>query len=454
MLRSSILICGVLAVGAAGMSAARANVVLEWNEIMVATTAAQNPFAQGRSAAITQLAVFEAVNAVTGEYEPYLGTVESPSGASAEAAAIAAAHGVLVHYFPGNAAALDLHRAQSLGALPDGAATDSGVAVGAAAAAAMIAARANDGAAPPLFHTPGAAVAGEWQATAGCPPAGGILAHWQNVAPFGVETADQLRAAPPPDLGSHEYAKSFNEVQRVGSATSVARPQHRADVARFYNSVLAVGVWNPVARVLAATHPSTLTADARMLALMNMAISDALVTVMETKYHYRFWRPETAVPAGGDDGNPKTAADPSFVPLLATPCFPSYPSAHASASYAARAVLERLYGGRPISIELSTPLLPDITLHYARLAQITNDIDDARVYGGIHFRFDQTAGAVQGGRIGDYVVANNLRSAHEPRGRAQCAPDESFKTCLLRATRLHRLRGAIEGRERRRSSWH
>jgi hypothetical protein len=430
--------------------AALANPVLDWNETMVATVAPQNPFAQGRFAAITAVAVFEAVNAITGEYEPYLGTIDAPPGASPEAAAIAAAHRVLVNYFPASAAALDAERAASLAAVLDGPAKDDGVAVGEAAAAALIAARAADGAAPPQFHVPGSAVPGEWQATVGCPPAGGVLAHWQNVMPFGVETADQLRSAPPPALFSHEYAASYNEVRRVGSASSVARPQHRADVARFYNVVLAVGVWNPIARELAATHRGSLTADARALALMNMAISDALVTVMETKYHYRFWRPETAIPAGDGDGNPRTSADSGFVPFIATPCFPSYPSAHASASYAARTVLEKIYGHRSLSVTLSTPSLPDVALHYVRLEQVTDDIDDARVYGGIHFRFDQEAGAVQGQRLGRYVVAHNLRSVDDDESRhAACEPGESFKTCLLRALRYHRLWRAFERRRSR-----
>jgi hypothetical protein len=425
--------------------AAPANPVLDWNETMVATVATQNPFAQGRFAAITELAVFEAVNAITGEYEPYLGTIQAPPGASAEAAAIAAAHRVLVNYFPANAAALDAQRATSLAALLDGPAKDDGIAVGEAAAAALISARTGDGSAPPQFHVPGAPVPGEWQATVGCPPAGGILAHWQNVRPFGVETADQLRSAPPPALASDEYAASYNEVRRVGSASSFERPQRGTDVARFYNAVLAVGVWNPVARELAATHRGSLTADARALALLNMAINDALVTVMETKYHYRFWRPETAIPAGDDDGNPRTSADATYVPFIATPCFPSYPSAHASASYAARTVLEKVYGPRPLSVTLSTPSLPEVALHYVRLAQITDDIDDARVYGGIHFRFDQKAGAVQGWRVGRYVVAHNLRGL-EAQKHPACEPDESFKTCLLRALRRHKLWSALDHR--------
>jgi hypothetical protein len=210
--------------------------------------------------------------------------------------------------------------------------------------------------------------------------------------------------------------------------------------------VLAVGTWNPIARELAATHRGSLTADARALALMNMAINDALLTVMETKYFYNFWRPETAIPAGDADGNPRTSADAAFTPFIATPCFPSYPSAHASASYAARTVLEKIYGHRPLSVTLSTPALPGIELHYVRLEQITDDIDDARVYGGIHFRFDQDAGAVQGYRLGRYVVAHNLRRTDDAPRHPACEPDESFTTCWLRAIRQHKLWRALEHR--------
>jgi hypothetical protein len=403
--------------GAASPEDTRANAVLDWNEIMVQTTATQNPFAQARLAAITQLAVFEATNAISREYEPYLGTIDAPRGASVEAAAVAEAHRVLVHYFPSNAATLDAERAKSLAAILNGKAKDSGIAVGEAAAQALIAARANDGSAPPQFHMPVSTAPGEWQTTQGCPPAGGILFHWRSVVPFGIESSSQFRSAPPPRLTSRRYTDDFKEVKRVGSADSGARSQDRADVANFYNVVLAVGTWNPVARELAALHPRSLTSDARTLALLNMAISDGLVTVMETKYHYRFWRPETAIPAADADGNRKTEADADFKPFLPTPCFPSYPSAHASASYAARTVLEELYGSRPLLVNLSTPALPDINLRYTKLSDITDDIDDARVYGGIHFRFDQEEGAVQGRKIGCYVLKHNLRSHDGPHSK-------------------------------------
>ncbi|HEY8521822.1 MAG TPA: vanadium-dependent haloperoxidase [Gammaproteobacteria bacterium] len=399
------------------------DVVTDWNVTMLATLEGQNPFAQSRFAAITQLAVFEAVNAIERDYYPYLGTIEAPRHASAEAAAAVAAHDVLVHYFPGSAGALDAALDASLAQVLPGAGKNEGIAVGRAAAAAMIEHRGNDGGtAAPQFHVPGPPTPGEWQATVGCPPAGGVLVHWQDVAPFGIDSARQFRSPRPPGLRSAQYAKDYNEVKRVGAKNSTARPQDRADVAVFYNAALAPLIWNSVARQLVASRGTSLAHNARAFALLNMAMSDGLVSVMETKYHYDFWRPETAIPAGDQDGNPRTSADPTFEPFIPTPCFPSYGSAHAVASYAARSVLEQMFGHAPVHVTLSTPAMPGVELTYRRLRDITDDIDDARVYGGIHFRFDQRAGAEQGMDIGRFVVRHNLQRRLPAGHGAGCWP--------------------------------
>ena len=384
--------------------------VLEWNAIMVTTVGGQNPFAQARFAAITQLAVFEAVNSITGEYEPYLDPIDAPAGSSAEAAAAKAAHDVLVAYFPAAAASLDAALASSLAGIPDGASKDDGVAVGATAAAELVALRAGDGSSPPAFYQPTSTAPGVWQTTPTCPAAGGILFQWQNLRPFGVESTAQFRSDPPPSLTSREYTKDYAEVLEVGASDSIARPADRAAVASLYAALSAVGAWNPVARALASAHPGSLTDHARALALLNLAMSDGLATSIETKYQYTLWRPETAIRAGDADGNDRTVGRVDFAPFIATPCFPSYPSAHASASYAARSILERIWGGGGHSMALSHPALPGVVVPYASLKQITDDIDDARIYGGIHFRFEQEAGALQGRRIGQFVFAHNLLS--------------------------------------------
>ena len=221
-------------------AAARADVVLDWNTIAVNTAVAnhRNPFARARYAAIVQLAVFEAVNAITGEYHPYLGTITAPQDASPEAAGIEAAYQVLSTYFPASQASLYDERINSLASIPDGQAKIDGIATGDVAALAMISLRANDGSSPPQFKIPGPPVPGAWQATPSCPivngVAVGIAFQWQNVTPFGIPNGSDFLLGPPPALTSNQYAKAYNEVMTVGSIDSTERPQDRANVALFY----------------------------------------------------------------------------------------------------------------------------------------------------------------------------------------------------------------------------
>src|SRR5580698_9107403 len=223
-----------------GSAVAKADVVLDWNVIAVNTAVmnGQNPFAQARYAAIVQLAVFESVNAITGEYHPYLGTIVAPPDASPEAAAIQAAYRVLSTYFPDRASTLDAERASSLASIPDGQAKTDGIATGEAAALAMIALRANDGSSPAQFKIPGPPVPGEWQATPSCPIVNGIAVgiafQWQNVTPFGIPSDKAFLLDPPPALSSRAYARAYNEVRAVGDLNSTERPPDRADVALFY----------------------------------------------------------------------------------------------------------------------------------------------------------------------------------------------------------------------------
>src|SRR6201987_5413103 len=414
--RSGGLVFTLLASLMLGSAVASADVVLDWNTIAVNTAVAnhQNPFAQARYAAIVQLAVFEAVNPIRGDYQPYLGTITAPPGASAKAAAIQAAYHVLSTYFPASASTLDTERATSLAQVPDGPDKDDGIATGDAAASAIIALRANDGSSPAQFKVPGPAVPGEWQATPSCPIVNGIAVgiafQWQNITPFGIPRASEFLLDPPPALASREYAKAYNEVMTVGGIDSTERPQDRSNVALYYAASSPTQVFNQAVRQVAQEHWHSLSDNARALAVMNMAVNDSLVASFFNKYHYNFWRPETAIHAGDTDGNPKTEPDPSFAPFVTTPCFPSYPSNHGSAANGAAEVLRRIYGEGGHSITLSNPAVPDIVLQYTTFKQITDDISDARVYGGIHFRFDQVAGARLGRAIGRAIYKNNLRA--------------------------------------------
>jgi hypothetical protein len=401
-----------------GSAVAKADAVLDWNVIAVNTAVAdgQNPFAQARYAAIVQLAVFESVNAITGEYHPYLGTIVAPRDASPEAAAIQASYRVLRTYFTASASTLDAERASSLASIPDGQAKTDGVATGEAAALAIIALRANDGSSPAQFKIPGPPVPGEWQATPSCPivngVAVGIAYQWQNITPFGIPSVREYLLDPPPLLTSREYAKTYNEVLTVGSINSTERPQDRANVALFYAAASPTQVFNQAVQQVAQERWHSLTENARALAVMNMAMNDSLVAAFFNKYRYNFWRPETAIHAGDTDDNPKTDPDPSWAPFVTTPCFPSYPSNHGSAANSAAEILRRIYGEGGHFMRLSNPTVPDIILQYTTFKQITDDISDARVYGGIHFRTDQVAGERLGDAIGGAVYRNNLRRMH------------------------------------------
>jgi hypothetical protein len=389
---------------------AHADAVIAWNKIMEETVLPTNAFLQTRSAAITQLAVFEAVNSIFNEYEPYLENIPAAPGSSAEAAAIAAAHRALVVLHPDRAATLDALRASSLATIPESPARANGIAVGVAAADAMLALRANDGSGTTVPYTPGAEP-GDWQPT---PPAflPALNPGWGAVTPFAIESPAQFRPGPPPSIHSGRFARDYNEVKSVGSAQSTTRPVDRTNVARFYAVVLGIDCYNPAARQVSAAQGKSLSENARIFALLAMAVSDALIASTEAKFYYNYWRPVTAIRAGNTDGNRKTQPDANFLPLVTTPPFPSYPSNHGTIAGAARAVLEDVFGKRGHAIVLSSPKIPDVVLNYTVWKQIADDISDARIYGGIHYRFDQEAGTRLGRRIGEDILRHALRPVH------------------------------------------
>jgi len=399
--------------------------VLKWNEVAVEAVGATPPFPSTRAMATVQLAVFEAVNAITHRYAPYLGTVGAPHSASADAAVVAAAHDTLVWLFPAQQSFLDARQAESLAAIPNGTAKDDGIVVGRAAAAAMIANRSNDGSQTPMFHTPASTAPYEWQPTPSCASAPannrGLFLHWQFVKPFGVESSAQFRVEPPPEIAGGKYAKDFDEVVAVGAVDSTLRTSHEADVARLFGGQAPHQGWNSVARQLARARTDEITRTARTLAMLNMSLSDGHITVFESKYRYRTWRPETAIARAGEDGNQKTAAVANFRPYIAAPCFPAYPSAHGAGGGVGRTILARAYGRKLHDISLSTSTVANVVLHYTDLKDIVDDVTIARVYGGIHFRVDQDLAD----RMGAAVARYNDERWLQPVGWVQpSAPDD------------------------------
>lgn len=409
--RLAYLIVATLTLACGG--AAHADAVTDWNARMQAAVTAPptNPNIQTRWGAIVQLAVFEAVNSITGDYEPYLGTLARRPGASADAAAITATHRTLVTLRPDSAGPplnLDAARTADLAAIPDGPAKAAGMQAGEEAAIAMILLRANDGWDAAVPYVPGDQP-GDFR-----PPAGtsAFLPHWGQVTPFGLTSAAQFRLPAPPKLKTGKYANDYNEVKLRGSldAPLHIRPQDRTDVARFYAATSPVAIWNQAARQASATQGKTLSENARIFALLGMAMGDAAIAGWDSKYLYNLWRPQAAIQAGDLDGNPLTDPEPAWRPLIPTPLHPSYASGHAIVSGAARAVVEWAFKKQGHAVTLSNPGLPSIVLHYGDWKHICDDIDDARIYGGIHFRFDQEAGAHQGRQVGKFLLRNYLRS--------------------------------------------
>jgi hypothetical protein len=379
-----------------------------------ARTASPNPAAGARAAVIMQVAVFEAVNSIVGDYEPYRRKIDAAPSASPEAAAVSAAHSVLTKLYADKAPQLDAERDKSLAAIADGPAKTHGVAVGMAAAEAIIALRTGDGFEIVVPYTP-KSEPGQWQPT---PPdfTPAFMPGLGEVATFAIGNARQFRAAPPPPLQSKRYARDYHEVKRVGEAQSTERSAHRARLAHFYDATDADGIYYPAARQISAARGGTLSQNARLFALLAMAIWDGAVACFETKYHFNLWRPTTAIRAAQTDGNDRTEPDPNWQPLVFTPPFPAYPSGHATFGGAARVILEHEFGPGGHSITLSNPKVPDIVLRYNNFKRITDDIDEGRIYGGVHYRFDQEAGALLGKRVGEYILGYMLRPACRHRG--------------------------------------
>src|SRR5205085_6629585 len=305
-----------------------------------------SPVFVSRDLAITQAAVYDAVVAIDGSFEPYHAHVHASRGASPEAAAAQAAHDTLAALFPSQASTFDAALAADLVGIPPGRARQ-GTAVGHEVAQQILTWRSTDGSTAVVPYTPGTDP-GDWQPT---PPAflPALAPQWRYVTPFAMTGGSQFRPPPPPALDSAAYAAAFNEVKSLGSATSTTRTAEQTQVARFWNDGLgtafAMGYWNKIAQTVATEQGLSLVQDARLFALLNIAEADAQISCWDAKYTYNLWRPVTAVRAADTDGNPDTAADPGWTSLLTTPNFPSYTSAHSTLSAAAAGVLTDLFGG-------------------------------------------------------------------------------------------------------------
>jgi membrane-associated phospholipid phosphatase len=387
-----------------------ANVVLEWNQLALQAIgqARLNPVATSRALAITQAAVFDAVNAIDRSFESYHAHVHASRGASLEAAAAQAAHDTLTALIPSQVGTFDSALAADLVGIPPGRARQ-GTEVGQEVARQILDWRSTDGSGASVPYTPGTEP-GNWQPT---PPAflPALAPQWPYVTPFAMTSGSQFRPAAPPALDSDAYAAAFNEVKDLGRVDSLTRTDEQTQIARFWNDGLgttfAPGYWNRIAQTVATEQGLGLASEAHLFALLNIATADALISCWDAKYTYNLWRPVTAIRAADTDGNSATEPDTSWSPLLVTPNFPSYTSAHSTVSGAAAEVLTTLFGDH-YDFTVSAVSVP-YTRSFASFEAAAAEAGRSRIYGGIHYSFDNLNGLAVGSEVGDYVVGNFLK---------------------------------------------
>jgi hypothetical protein len=392
--------------------------VLAWNQIAVRTDLAAGQTNQEGvlHLAYVQAAVFDAVDAVDGGYRPYVGQLRAHGVASGDAAVAAAAHRVLVTQFADQATALDADYATALAAIPDGPAKARGIAVGERAAADLFHARASDGFGATVPYTFGSGP-GVWILPTDNPLTTPATPWVAKMRPFVLRTAGQFRSGPPPALTSAAYTRSYRETKAYGSAASSVRSPEQTDTALFWGLGRPDAQYNEGIRGIIASAGLNRIQAARALALANLVTADAYIACFDAKYAYSAWRPYTAIRAGDTDGNPATIADPAWTPLVKTPNHPEYPANHACVTTSYAKTIDYLLGRRHFTLTVSGVPASTETRSYTSSAQLITEIANARVWGGVHFRFSTTAGTAIGIAVARYDYRHALQRVRDD-GRA------------------------------------
>jgi len=393
------------------------NPVIQWNRtllVIVRTHGAQPATIHPtRSFALLHAAIYDAVNAIDRRHEPYLVSLEHVSrSASQDAATAAAAHEVLVQLYPAFQTMLDAQLQQSLAEIPDGARKEDGITIGKTVADLLLAARSNDGsAAQPVPYVFGNAP-GDYQSTPPNFPAQPQFTHWSGVTPFALERADQFRSGPPPDLASDTYSDVFNEVKTFGITNGTASSADQALVGRFWNGAIQ-NYWNEIAQTAVLARGLTTAQSARLFALLNLSVADSVIAFYDAKYTYNFWRPVTAIRSADTDNNPETVADPNWLPEVGnTPPDPSYPGAHAVISAAASSVLISFLRENHFDFSVTSEVLPGVERSFNNLSDAAQEATLSRIFAGVHFRFDLTAGDRLGRDVANFVLDHLLLPRH------------------------------------------
>jgi hypothetical protein len=387
------------------------NPALEWNEIarQVIVVPALSPVQQTRAMAIVHVAVHDAVNAITGDYEQYRPTGAAPAGASPEAAAIAAAHRALIG-ISGVSNFLTSSYALSLAA-HDISPADPGLGFGRSVADEILGLRQQDGAAQAAFPylPPDVGDVGIWAPISAAASAQALLPGWGQVTPWVLRSGSQFRPDAPPALDSERYAADYNEIVDLGAEVSSTRTDQQKQIALFWRAS-PTALWNPILRKAIQYRDLDLSATARVMGLFYLAAADASVACWDAKYFYNAWRPQPAIINGDADGNDATAGVPAWRPLVPTPPHPDYASGHTANSGAMAYVLAVIFGDAPgFTIEATSTQNVGFVRSWETFSQGVQEVIDARVYSGIHFRTADEVGARLGRQTGQFVLTHALR---------------------------------------------
>jgi membrane-associated phospholipid phosphatase len=402
------------------------DMVLRWNEALWSAArigGLSGPGPNTRLGAIVQAAVYEAVNSIDGTHTPYLVDIPAPPFASEDAAVATAAHDAILGIFPAQKPIWDLELKDSLQGVKDSDAKTWGMQVGHAAAQIMLAVRAHDGSDAVVSYPP-ATKPGDWKPT---PPPylPALTPQWPNVTPFGLQSGSQFRSPPPPALTSPEYAADVNEIKQVGAFDSTTRTADQTDAALWWAGIPGIpasfiGMVNKIAENVAVARNNSLVDNARLFALLNLTLADETIGSFDSKQFHNLWRPVTAIREADTDGNPDTEADPNWMSLETTPNGPSYPSQHSGVAGAFSTVLAKYFGADNIPFSVSWEGLPGVTRSFDSFSQAAQECANSRIWLGIHYRFDTTAGLALGRSVGTYIYQNFLlpRTSPPPGGGA------------------------------------
>jgi hypothetical protein len=382
------------------------NVVTNWNAIAqnAIVTVGAHPIQRSQLwITLVHVAIYDAVMSIDGRYEQFKVTPASLRPASLEAAAISAAHGVLVRLLPGQKTSLDAERAISLAAIRNGIKKKNGIAIGEEVAQRLL--EIHDGVIPTETYIPGTGP-GVWQPT---PPAfaAALLPGFAQITPFALASASQFRPDPPPALSSRRYADDYNEVKAYGVATGSLRTDEQTEIGLFYTEH-AVAQYSRAFRRYAIKNGFGIQKSARFFAVANTTILDSQIAVWDAKYHHNFWRPVTAIRAGNLDDNPATDPDPDWIGIAVTPAHPEYPAAHGGWTGSVARMLELFNGTNNVHFAIDSSVT-GTTRNFENTVYLRNEIINARVYGGMHYRFSGETGATLGEKVADYVSANYFR---------------------------------------------